>query len=90
MGCREVSFRITTHADGPITTISVEGRLSVKAVPEMRREFQRAGRPVRLDLSGLTSADADGVRELLELSARGAKVCGASAYIRQLLDEATG
>jgi ABC-type transporter Mla MlaB component len=68
----------------------VEGRLTVKAVPELRREFQRAGRSVRLDLSGLTSADADGVRELLELSARAAKVCGASAYIRQLLDEATG
>ena len=84
-----MSFRITTNADGPVTTILVEGRLSVESVPDLRREFQFVGGSVRLDLSGLISADADGVRELLELSARGAKVCGASAYIRQLLDEAS-
>ena len=85
-----MSFRITTHADGPVTTIRVEGRFGIEAVPELRRESQLAGGSVRLDLSGLISADADGVRELRELSARGAKVCGASAYIRQLLDNATG
>jgi anti-anti-sigma regulatory factor len=85
-----VSFRITTNDDGNVTTIRVEGRLGIEAVPELRREFQLAGNSVRLDLSGLTSADADGVRELLELSHKGAKLCGLSAYVRQMLDEASG
>jgi anti-anti-sigma regulatory factor len=85
-----VSFRITTNDDGNVTTIRVEGRLGIEAVPELRREFQLAGNSVRLDLSGLTSADADGVRELLELSDKGAELCGLSAYIRQMLSEASG
>ena len=85
-----MSFRITTNDDGNVTTIRVEGRLGIEAVPELRREFQLAGNSVRLDLSGLTSADADGVRELLELSDKGAGLCGLSAYIRQMLDEASG
>jgi hypothetical protein len=84
-----VSFRITTDSSGNVTTIRVEGRLGLEAVPELRREFQLAGMPVRLDLSGLTSANADGVRELLELSDKGAKLYGVSAYIQQLLDRAS-
>jgi hypothetical protein len=84
-----VNFRLTTRTDGPATTIRVEGRLGIESVPGLRRELESAGDTVQLDLSGLISADADGVRELQELTARGAKLCGASAYIRQLLDEAS-
>ena len=84
-----MAFRITSQARGNATTIRVEGRLGIEAVPELRREFQLAGKSVRLDLSGLTSADAEGVRELLELSDKGAKLCGLTAYIRQLLDGAS-
>ncbi len=84
-----MNFRITSSEKGNETTIRVEGRLGGEALPELRREFQRAGGSARLDLSGLISADADGVRELLELSDKGAKLYGASAYIHQLLDEAT-
>jgi ABC-type transporter Mla MlaB component len=84
-----VSFRITTLANGDVATIRVEGRLGAEAIPELRGELELAVGAVRLDLSGLKSADADGVRELLELSAKGVKLCEASAYIRQLLEEAS-
>lgn len=82
-----MSFRITTSANGKGTTIRVEGRLTAESVPELRREVRIAGGAVELDLVGLISADADGVRELLELSARGAKLIGASVYVRQLMLE---
>jgi anti-anti-sigma regulatory factor len=84
-----VSFRITTLAEGKEQTVRVEGRLTANGLPELRREIRLTGGGARLDLSGLTSADADGVRELLDLSARGSKLFGASAYIRQLLDQAS-
>ena len=87
--CPKVSFRITTHANGNATAIQVEGRLTTRGVPELLREFRLAGGPVRLDLSGLISADADGVRELLALEAKDVELFGASAYIRELLDRAS-
>lgn len=45
-----------------------------------------AGTPVRLDLSGLKTADAAGIKELRALAAKGAELRGASAYIRELVD----
>jgi anti-anti-sigma regulatory factor len=84
-----MSFRITTFAEGDEITIRLEGRLTADGLPDLRREIRLAGRAVRLDLSGLTSADADGVRELVGLSARGSVLFGASAYICQLSDEAS-
>jgi hypothetical protein len=41
-----------------------------------------------LDLSGLRSADSDGIRALQSLSEAGAELRGASPYIYQLLLEA--
>ncbi len=81
-----MAIRITTAKENNATTIRVEGRLDLEAVPDLQREVKRAGAPVRLDLSGLMSADAEGIKELQALSAKGAELRGASAYIRQLLD----
>ena len=81
-----MAIRITTSTEEKRTTIRLEGRLSADGVPDLKREFQRAEAPVRLDLSGLMSADAEGIREVRALSARGVDLCGASAYIRQLLE----
>ncbi len=81
-----MSFRITTSiSDGEIT-ISLEGRLTAEGVADLRKEFQQAKVPVRIDLSGLISAGPEGIRELRELAAKGAELSGASPYIRQLLD----
>ena len=81
-----MSVRITAYHGGNESTIRIEGRLDVDGVPDLRREVEVAGGTIRLDLSGLTSADAGGVKALLELSESGARLRGATAYIRQLLD----
>ncbi len=81
-----MSFRITALTGEKTTTIRVEGRLTAEALPDLQREFQLASAPVLVDLSGLIAADAESVRELRALAAKGAKLRGASAFIRQLLD----
>jgi hypothetical protein len=43
---------------------------------------------LHLDLSGLFSADRDGIQALRSLSENGAELHGASPYINQLLLEA--
>ena len=80
-----MSFRITTSPDGKKTTIRVEGHLDARAVPDLQRDVQLAKAPIELELSGMISADAEGIRKLQTLSAQGAKLCGASPYIRVLL-----
>lgn len=42
---------------------------------------------MRLDLSGLKSADPDGIEALRALAAEGAELTGASPYILRLLEE---
>ena len=81
-----MDFRITTSDDDHSTTIRVEGRLTDKAVRKLERQVQLAENRVQLDLSGLISADDEGVRALKALSAGGATLRGASPYVRQLLD----
>ncbi len=82
-----MTLRITTVSGKNQTTIRVEGPLAVEEIENLQKEFQLAAAPVHLDLSGLRSADAEGVRALRSLSAKGAKLVGASIYIHQLLDE---
>ncbi len=79
-------IRITTSKENSAMTIRVEGRLNAEAVPDLQKEVKRAGAPLRLNLSGLISADAEGIKELRALSAKGAELRGASTSIRQLLD----
>ena len=82
-----MTLRITTVPDKNKTTIRVEGRLAAEGVEDLQVEIQLVAGPVHLDLSDLQSADADGVRALRSLSAKGTKLVGASPYIRQLLDD---
>ena len=79
--------RITTVVDGRTTTIRVEGRLDVVAVRDLETECRAAGTPLRLNLSGLQSADAAGLEALRSLRAEGAKLEDASPYISQLLTQ---
>ena len=55
---------------------------------DVRAVCESANTPLRLDLSGLKSADSDGIRALLSLSQTGAELLGADPYVRQLLLEA--
>jgi anti-anti-sigma regulatory factor len=71
-----------------MTTIRIEGQLTSSSVPDVRAACDSANPPLRLDLSGLRSADSDGIRELQSLSEAGAELHGANPYVNQLLLEA--
>ena len=62
-----MSFRITTIEKSNKSTIRVEGQLDASAVPDLQREIQVAKAPIEIDLSGLRSADAEGIRALRSL-----------------------
>jgi anti-anti-sigma regulatory factor len=83
-----LTIRVTTEAGETVTTIRIEGTLTSASVPDVRAACGSANPPLRLDLSGLRSADSDGIRALQSLSEAGAELHGASPYINQLLLEA--
>jgi hypothetical protein len=83
-----LTIRVSTEAGEAITTIRIEGQLTSSGVPDVRAACGSANSPIRLDLSGLQSADRDGIRALQSLSEAGAELHGASPYINQLLLEA--
>ncbi len=83
-----MTFRVSTEAGETSTTIRIEGRLAGVDLPAVTAACESANPPLRMDLSGLKSADVDGIRALRSLSETGAELHGASPYIRQLLLEA--
>ena len=83
-----MTIRVTTEAGKAVTSIRIDGQLTSTSVPDLMAECESAHPPLRLDLSGLRSADSDGIRALQSLSEAGAELHGASPYINQLLLEA--
>ena len=63
----------------------MEGRLSAAEAPDLRKECQSVDAPLRLDLSGLRSAEPTGIELLRSLSAAGAELYGAFSFISKLL-----
>ena len=82
-----MTFRITSISGENESIIRLEGSLDAKGVTDLENVIQETQGTVLLDLSGLQSADAEGVLALRSLAANGAKLVGASPYIRQLLNE---
>ena len=80
-----MSVRITRAADSETTVLHVAGRLTSEDIGILTEEFQDIDGPVALELSGLQSADPDGVATLLEIASLGAELRGASPYIELLL-----
>jgi len=80
-----MALRITASSDGRTAEVRVEGRLEAVGVPDLQESCRSAGLPLRLDLSGLRSADEVGVHALQLLQAQGAEFCGMSPYICELL-----
>jgi hypothetical protein len=68
-----------------VTTIRIEGQLTSSSVPYVITACDSANSPLCLDLSGLRSADRDGIQALQSLSEDGAELRGANSYINQLL-----
>ena len=83
-----MTIRISTAAGETVTIILLEGQLTGSGVPDVKAACESASPPLWLDLSGLRSADTDGILALLSLSKAGAELRGASPYIYQLLLEA--
>ncbi len=83
-----MTIRVSTEAGKTMTTIRIEGQLTSVRVPDVRAACESANPPIRLDLSGLRSADSDAIRALQSLSEAGAELHGASSYINQVLLEA--
>ena len=77
--------QITTSTAEKKTMIFLEGHLGVCELSDLRQEFRSAKTSLLLDLSGLLSADEEGMRLLRSLSDKGVELCGASAYLRLLL-----
>ncbi len=82
-----MTFRITSVSGTDETILRLEGRLGATGVKDLKKAMQAAPGTVLLDLSGLQSADAEGVLALRSFAAKGAKLVGASPYIRQLLND---
>ena len=82
-----MAFRISTASGEDETILRLEGRLRATGVKDLKKAIQEAAGTVLLDLSGLQSADDEGVRALRSFAAKGAKLFGASPYIGELLNE---
>jgi hypothetical protein len=78
---------VTAEAESVGSTVRIDGQLTSDAVPDVRATCDSAPPPLRIDLSGLRSADDDGLRALQSLSEAGAELFGADPYINQLLLE---
>ncbi len=83
-----MAIRVSTEVGETVTTIRIEGRLTSDDVPDVRAACESANPPVRLEVSGLRSADGAAIRALQSLSEAGVELHGASPYINQLLLEA--
>ena len=83
-----MTLRITPAGPGPSATLRVDGRLTSEEVPELRIACARVEGRLVLDLSGLQSADRQGVSVLQALRTKGAELIGASPYLQILLDRA--
>jgi anti-anti-sigma regulatory factor len=82
-----LTIRVTTQVGQAATTIRIEGKLTRADLRDVQAACDSANVPLVLDLSGLKSADTDGIQALCSLSETRAKLEGASPYIRQLLFE---
>jgi anti-anti-sigma regulatory factor len=82
-----MTVRIETTSEGSKTIVTVAGRLAGSATHEFLRACRSTKSEFVLDLSGLRSADSEGIEAIRELVREGRKLRGASPFIRLLLDD---
>jgi hypothetical protein len=80
-----VTLYIGCDSDSGVTVLRLEGWLEGEAVAELERVAHDSAGPIRLDLSGLRSADVAGLKALRALRTTGASLVGASPYMGLLL-----
>jgi hypothetical protein len=81
-----VDVRIESRIEGPITVVTIAGRLGAGGVRELHKLCRSIEGALALDLSGLASADPDGLDALRELVSEGVELRGVSPFIRLLLN----
>jgi anti-anti-sigma regulatory factor len=78
-----MAVRITSHHDEHRLVVSVHGTLDQSASALLRAEVEQASAsPLVLDLSGLVTFDDSGLALLRALAAGGARLEGASPYVK--------
>ena len=82
-----MTVRIETTSEGSKTVVSVAGRLEGSGVREFLRTCRSITGEFVLDLTGLRSADADGIDAIHKAVSGGAELRGVSPFIRLLIDD---
>jgi hypothetical protein len=82
-----MTVRIETSAGEKKPTVSVAGRLEGLGVGELVRTCRSIEGELVLDLSGLRSADDEGIDAIQKLVLEGVRLQGASPFIRLLLGD---
>ena len=85
-------LRITPTDDGTqYVNLLLEGRVAGPWVAELRRvcdNLLAEGRPLRLDLTGVSFLEADGIETLTSLRSRGVVLTNCSPFVSELLKSA--
>jgi anti-anti-sigma regulatory factor len=79
--------RIDTTLEDSKTIVSVAGRLAGLGVCEFLKICNSVEDELVLDLTGVRSADSEGISAIRELACKGAKLRGVSPFIRLLLED---
>ncbi len=87
-------LRITTSNLENARSMKIEGRVKGPWVTELKKawlELERLaqGKPIWVDLAAVSFADAEGRDLLLKMQEEGAVLFGSSAYINQVLENAS-
>jgi len=82
-----MTVRIAASTEDSRTMVSVAGRLTISEIRELVETCRSIGREFVLDLTDLRAADTEGIEVIRDLVSGGAKLRGASPFIRLLLDK---
>jgi len=82
-----VEIRIDTSTDGQRTIVWISGRMAGAMVEQVREVCDRIEGEKVLQLTHLVSIDDDGIDLIRALGEAGVEACGATPYIRYLLDD---
>jgi len=81
-----MTLRVDTASEASTTVVSVAGRLRGEGVRELLITCDALEGEFELDLTGLRSADSEGIEAIRKLMRAGRKLRSASPFIRLLLD----
>jgi ABC-type transporter Mla MlaB component len=82
-----MTVRINKAGENSKSIVTVAGRLDRPVVRELLKACHSIDGEFVLDLAGLLSADSAGIEAIHSLVRGGAKLRGASPFIRLLLDD---